>query len=190
MEAQAVINQVELAGAFLNQDMAALAVGIVDQQVEKHHRAQAFQISWFKIEIMIVGVMVNILLKRAETERAIPQERERHHTEAQRLADQIGAHFPSSQAVPGEVPQRLFPAGWLIDGRDFTARVTDIYQEGIVIATRKLTLEFDLTVGKNSLGTIGRNCHNFSACGRSSLGRNDLRVPSADRTADRWAVRA
>ena len=41
VEAQAVVDQVELAGALLEQDVTALAVGVVDQQVEQGHRAQA-----------------------------------------------------------------------------------------------------------------------------------------------------
>jgi len=46
--------------------------------------------------------------------------------------------------------------------------VADVYQEGLVIATSKLTLEFDITVCKNSLGWVGWNSQVLSAYGHSS----------------------
>ena len=72
-----MVDQIDTSAAFLEQDVTALAVGVVDQQVEQSHRAQALAVGWFETEIVDLGIMFNVLLQGPGTEGAVAQEGER-----------------------------------------------------------------------------------------------------------------
>ena len=67
----------------------------------------------------MVGVVFDELLERAGAERSVAQDGERDKAKAERLADEVGSHFPPGQGGFGEIPQRLFPAHRLVDGGNF-----------------------------------------------------------------------
>ena len=150
-----MIDQEDFMGALLHQNVTALAVGIVDQQVEQGHGAQAFQLGRFEIKIMMIGVVINVLLERTGTQRSVPQNGEWNHAEAQRLADQVGADFPVGQGVFREIPQRLFAPARFVDRQDFIPGMADSNQEGVIDAAGELALELDLAIYKDGLERAG-----------------------------------
>ena len=56
MKTKPVVNQLEIALA-VEQDMAALAVGVIDDQVKESHRTQAFTRGFIKRKIGFLRIM-------------------------------------------------------------------------------------------------------------------------------------
>ena len=55
----------------LKKDMAAFAVSVVDEQVKEHDRFEQFPVFRCEVKVMIFHIVVDILLKRAASVRAI-----------------------------------------------------------------------------------------------------------------------
>jgi hypothetical protein len=63
MEAQAMIDHPQLAGFSFNQDVAALAVGVVGEKIEEHHRPQALLVLLAEGEVVIIRIEIDVLLQ-------------------------------------------------------------------------------------------------------------------------------
>jgi len=68
MKAKPVVNGVEFVSLVLEKNMAALAVGVVDQQVEERDWFEQFAFFGREVEIMILNVVADELLERAAPE--------------------------------------------------------------------------------------------------------------------------
>jgi hypothetical protein len=152
VEAQAVVDGEEMPGALLDQDVAALAVGVVGEKVEQHHAAEPVAVGLAEGEVVVFGVVLDELLQRAGAVGAIlAQDGEGDDAPAQRLADQPGSHFAPRQAVLGEVPQRLLALLRFVHGRHLGPIVLHADQKGVVAAKHKLPFQLDLAGLEDSL---------------------------------------
>ena len=140
VEADAVVDQPEVI-VRIEKDVAALAVGVVDQQVEQRHRAQALAVFFVQVEVMVFGVVVDEQLQRAGAEGAIGAvDGGRHQLPAQRLADDEGGGLAAGQAGLGEIPQRALAAGGFVDRQEWSCLGGYLNQEGVVGAPDELAL--------------------------------------------------
>ena len=88
--------------------VAAFAVGVVDQQVKKHHGRQALEICVAEVEVVVIWVVGDEELQRARAMGAvIAEDGWGDQLPAQGLADQEGGGFAVCQGVVGEIPQGL-----------------------------------------------------------------------------------
>src|SRR5689334_15958689 len=111
MKTNPVIDGIKVMGVILEEDVTALAVGVVAEQVEKHDRFKELPVFIAEVEVVIFGIIVDVLLQGASPVGTIITERgERNDTEAKRLTEEIGSNFAPCQRVLGEIPERLFAA--------------------------------------------------------------------------------
>src|SRR6476659_3896134 len=95
----------------LEEDVTALAVGVVAEQVEEHDRLEKLPVFVAETEIVVFGIVVNVLLERSCAIRAVVAERgERDDMKVKRLTDEIGGNFAPCQSVLREIPKRLLSA--------------------------------------------------------------------------------
>lgn len=152
METQSVINQPHFVRPFFDDDMAALTVGIVAQQVEEHDGSQACFVFVAEVEVVIVGIVLDVLLDGTRaigpilTQRGIG-----HEVPAKRLADQVSSHFAMRQGIVGKVPQRLLAFGGLVNGLQFSPFVMHIDEKGVIAAQHELAFEFEFTLSQSGL---------------------------------------
>lgn len=133
----------------VEEDVTALAVGVVAEQVEERHGLERGLFVVGEVEVVMVGVELDVALKRAWAVGAVFAEGSvGDEAEAQRLADEIRGDFAQGEGVLFKIPERLFAAAGLVDGGDRFARVGHVHEEGVVRAEHELTLEFDLAVGE------------------------------------------
>src|SRR5512143_1087561 len=157
VEADAVVDQPELAGASLDQHVAALAIGIIDQQIEEYRRAQAFPVLRREAEIVILRIVFDVLLQRAGAVRAVRAQRGiGDEMKTKRLTDQVGGHLAQGQGVLRKIPKRLLPPGWLVHRGKIPAAVVDRDEEGVIASEHELPFELDLAEPEGSLQMFGR----------------------------------
>lgn len=136
----------------IEEDVTALAVGVVAEQVEERHGLELFFFLVAEVEVVMVGIELDVLLQGAWAigtvfaEGGVGDE-----AEAQRLADEIRGDLAQGEGVLFKIPERLLAAARLVDGGNRLARVGHVYEEGVVGAEQELALEGDLSVGKDGL---------------------------------------
>jgi hypothetical protein len=147
VEADPVIDGEEFAGLFLEEDVTALAVGVVDEQVEEDDGLEEQFFLGREIKVVIVGVVRDELLERACAVRPLlAQRREGNEVKAERLADEVGGNFAQGEGVLLEIPKRLFAARGFIDGGIFLVFVCDFDEKSVVRAKRELPLDLKVAV--------------------------------------------
>jgi hypothetical protein len=109
MEADPVIDGEEFMGPVLEENVTALAVGVVDEQVEE---GDGFE-KWFflgrEVEVVMVRVVRDELLERAcAVGTLLAQRRERDNVEAERLTDDVGGDLAQGKGVLLEIPCPFF----------------------------------------------------------------------------------
>jgi hypothetical protein len=137
-----MIDGIEVVGVLLEEDMTPLSVCVVTEQVEEHNRLEELPVFLVKTEVVILGIVVNILLERTRAIGTIVAERrERDNVKAKCLADQIGSNFTPRQRILREIPERLLAAQGFIHGGVLLPFVLDIDQEGVIRAKSELALD-------------------------------------------------
>jgi hypothetical protein len=127
----------------LEEDMTALTVRIVAQDIEKHDRLEELPVLLAEAEKVIFSIVFDELLQRTGAKWTVLAQRgKRDDMQAKVLAYQVRRDFSSCKAVFGEIPKRLLSTQGLIDGGVFTAFMLDSNKERIVRA--KGELPFDL----------------------------------------------
>src|SRR5581483_9301922 len=153
-----VINRVEFVCAIFKENVTALAVGVVAQHIEKGDRLEALFIFVAEVEVMIFGIIFDVLLERAGTVRTVfAQSGERHDAQPERLTHQIRGDLALGQCVFGEIPQRLLAARGFIHSRISVAFIVNVNEEGVVRAEHELAFEFEFAVLKSN---AKRSVHN------------------------------
>jgi hypothetical protein len=150
VEAQSVVNGPQLARR-VEKYVTALAVGVVDEQVEEHDGFEQGLIVVGEVEVVMIGIVLDELLERAGTERPVAQNGEGDDAEAQRLADEVRGHLAQGEGVFFKIPKRLFAFAGFVNGLTGFPFVMNIYEKGVVRAERELSLEFDFAVLKRVL---------------------------------------
>src|SRR5215211_811214 len=111
VEADPVIDGVKMMGILLEENVTTFAVGVVAEQVEKDNRFEKLPVCLAEAEVMIFGVVVDILLERPRAKRTVVAQRgKRHDVKAKVLADEIGGDFASCQRVLREIAEWLLAA--------------------------------------------------------------------------------
>ncbi len=126
--------------------MAALAVGVVGDDVEEGHRPQpVVQLGELLVdgEVVLTVIGGDEPLHRPFAQRSVAQHGRRDHTEAERFAQQVGGDLPAVQTGL-EVPQRTLSAHRLVDRRVRQTFVFDVDEERGVAAVRHPPLDADL----------------------------------------------
>ena len=100
------------------QQMAALAIGVVDDGVEDRDPAQAGVVLDDHRHDVLAIVGVDPELDHALTERALPEDGGRHDRPAGHLRHEVGGDLAPGQGAVGEVVERPLAADRLVDGVD------------------------------------------------------------------------
>lgn len=147
VKANAVINGVEAARAVFKEDVAALAVGVVDEQIEKRDGFEQLLVLVCEIEVVIAGVVFDELLERARAVGTVFAQRgERDDVKAKRLADDVRGDLAQRQCAFLEIPERLFAARGFIHGGIFFSFVRDLDEKRVIRAKHELTLDLKVAV--------------------------------------------
>ena len=98
------------------QAVAALAVGVVADEIEGAHRAELGVVGLVLVqgEVVLLEVGLDELLHRSDAEWSVAADRERHEVPAQRLGQLVGGHLSVVQARR-EVPEGTLAAPRLVD---------------------------------------------------------------------------
>ena len=135
-----MIDGEELMRVVLKENVTALAVGIVDEQIKENNGFEEEFIFFGESEVMIVGIVVNELLERARAVRTVlAQDGERDNVKAEPLADDIRSNLTQGEGI----------------GLIF---VSDFNKEGVIRAKRKLTFDLKVAVLEYGLRLVGF-CH-------------------------------
>src|SRR5437764_1892273 len=119
MKRQAIVDAPDVILA-IDQAVTALAVGVVDDDVEGGHPAKVFGASGHQRKVMLAEVGDDELLHRPRSQWSVsPIEGEGYDLPAERLADQVGSNFALAQRAVGEVVQWHFARARLVDGESF-----------------------------------------------------------------------
>jgi len=148
----------------VEEDVTALAVGVVAKQVEQR---DGFEQGFFvggEIEVVMVGIVLDVLLERAGAERAVAQNGEGDEAKPQRLADEVRGHLAQGEGGVFKVPERLLAFARFVHGLKVFTVMANVHEEGVVGAEHELALEFDLAVLKRALDVLaGGHGGNFTA---------------------------
>jgi hypothetical protein len=146
VEGESVVDGEEAAGAFLEEEVSALAVGVVDEEVEEGDGAQEEALGGFEVEVVAVWVVVDVLLEGAGSVGSVAEDGEGDESETQGVTEAAGGDLTGGEGGGGEVPQGLLAAHGLVDGGEGCAFMGDGDEEGVVGAEQELSLEGDLSV--------------------------------------------
>ena len=134
VEGQAVVDAPELP-VFINETVAAFAVGIVGDGVEDGHALQLRQqLRIIEGVVMFFGIVVDEKLHRAEAAGASAQERGRHEVPAEGFGCEVGGGFAVAERAIGEIPKRSLAAARFVDGEQADAVADDVDKEGVIRA--------------------------------------------------------
>ena len=157
VEAHSMINSKHPPGA--GENVASLAIGIVDQDVEDGEQPEVSNIgvdhrhwaivrikafhgrkpavfghgrAWNKINELVGGRLVDVdpHLKRPGPERPVGQHRDRHAVEAADPGHLVRGHLPEAEGAVREVPERTLSLQRLVDAFDGFAVHLQLGQEG------------------------------------------------------------
>ena len=98
------------------QDVADLAIGVVDDGIEDGHRSQPGVVGDDHLDSVGGFVGVDPLLDHALAEWAVAEDGRRNDAPAHRLRDEKGGDLPAGQGAGREVEQRALGDGGLVDG--------------------------------------------------------------------------
>ncbi len=147
VEADAMVNGVEAVFVCRKEDVTALAVGVVDEQVKEGDGLEEQFVFGGEVEVVVVGVVFDVLLERAGAEGTVLTERgERDDVKAKRLADEVGGDFAQGEGAFLEIPKGLLALGGFVHGGIGFALVRDFDEEGVVRAERELTFDGQVAV--------------------------------------------
>ena len=143
VETNPMIDGVEFMRVVLEEDVTAFSVGVVAEQVEEHNGLEELPVSLGEVEVMIFGIVIDELLERTRTVRAIVAEcGERDKVKAKRFTDQVRGDFASCEAVLREIPEWLLTAQGFVNGGVFPVFVMDGDQESVIRAKGELAFNF------------------------------------------------
>jgi len=153
----------EFVRTLFEEDVPALAICVITEQVEEHDGFEELPVVYGEVEVVIFDVIFNELLERTRAVgTVVAQDRERDKVEAETFADEIRRHFTSRQRVFGEIPKRLLAFAGFVNSLNGAALIMDFNKEGVVRAKRELTFEFKVAERKNLLKVIG-GCYHVSS---------------------------
>ena len=147
VETDAVIDRIEFMRAVFKENVTAFAVGVVAEQVEKHNRLQQLFIFFAEIEVMIFGIVLDVLLERTGTVRTVgAQHGKRDKVKAQRLAGHVRGDLAQSQRALGKIPKRLLATRRFINSWIGFIFIMNVNQESVIRAQHELAFEFKLPI--------------------------------------------
>lgn len=154
VETQSVVNCPEFA-SIIEENMTAFAVGIIAEQVKEDNRFKEGFFIISEIEVVVIGIEFDVLLKRTCAERTIGAEAGKwNKAKSQRFTDEIRGDLAQGEGIVFEIPEGLLATRGLIDGGESLALVMHIHKEGVVRAKQELAFEFDLSLRKYLLEKI------------------------------------
>jgi len=145
-----VINRPEFVRR-VEEDVTALSVGVVGEQVEEDDGLEALLVIRTEVEVVIVGIVGDVLLERAGAERTVAQDGEGDEAKTERLAEKIRGDLAQREGAFWKVPQGLFAARRFVDGLDGFARVRHVREKGVVRAKHELAFEGEVAVLEGGL---------------------------------------
>ena len=105
METNPVIDGIQFVRLVLKENVTALSVRVVAEQVEEHDGLEELFVVLGEIEVVIFGVVLDELLERTRAVRAIFTERgERDKVKTETLADDIRGDLAQCERVLFKVP--------------------------------------------------------------------------------------
>ncbi len=150
MEAQAVVDGPQ-AAVVAQQAVAALAVGVVGQQVEGADRAQGAMAVGVLVEgeVVLREVGGHEALHRPLAQRAVAQDGFGDDAPAEQLGEDPRRHLPAVEPA-GEVPQRTLAPARLVHAERPVLALRQLHQEGPVRAPGHPPLELDVALGQQA----------------------------------------
>ena len=145
VETDAMIDRIEFMRAIFKENVTAFAVGIVAEQVEKHNRLQQLFILFAEIEVMIFGIVLDVLLERTGTVRTVGADSKRDEVKAERLTDHIRGDLAEGQCVLWKIPKRLLARGFIHGWIGFIF-IMNVNKKSVIGAQHELALEFKLPI--------------------------------------------
>ena len=131
----------------VDEHMAALAVGVVGDEVEHGDARQCgLQVvaGFLNGEVVLLVIGIDVPLHAALTVGAVTDDGGWHQVDLHRLTEHIGRQLTPVQAG-FEVPQGALAAHWLVDGLTHRSTVDDqFHQERRVAAPRHAALDDDV----------------------------------------------
>ena len=97
------------------QAVPALAVGVVDHDVERGHAAELVAVVVEQREVVLFGIVLDEPLHHPDAGRAVAQHRVGHDVPAERLRHLARRDLAMAQRAAREVPQRALAALRLVD---------------------------------------------------------------------------
>src|SRR5207344_1856159 len=173
VEAHSMINAEYPTGAA--KDVAALAIGIVDQYVEHGEQSQIGYVgvdhrdrtifaieafnrgkpvllgqrrAWNKINKLVGGDLVDIHpdLKRSRPERSFSQHRDRHTVEAADAGHLVRGYLTKAKGAVREIPERPLPFQRLVDTLDRRLTRLQLREEGRVGRVQQAARDLQLSL--------------------------------------------
>jgi len=116
VEADPMIDQPEMAVVSF-EDMAAFAVGVIDDEIKESSGAEALAVFGREVEVVVVFVVRHVKLERTWAERAIfSKDGGGDKLPAELFADEVGGDFAQGEGGGGEVPERALSANGFVNG--------------------------------------------------------------------------
>ena len=144
-----MIYREEFVRAFFKEDMPAFTVSVIAEKVKEDDGLKEFLVFIRKVEVVIFGVIFNILLERTRAVWTILAERrERDKVETETFTDDICGNFTLCKRVTGKIPERLLAARRFIDGWIGCILIMNVNKERVIGAKHKLALDFKVAVCK------------------------------------------
>ena len=156
-----MINSIEFVCLVLKENVTALAVGVVAEQVKENDGLKFGLVFLRKCEVMIIGVVLDELLKRAAAVGTVfTQHGEWDDVKAKRFADEIRGDFAQGKSVCFKIPEGLFALHGFVNGGIGLVLMCDFSEKGVIRAKRELTFEFKVAELKGLLQIFG-SCHSM-----------------------------
>ena len=92
--------------SFAQQAVAALAVGVVDHDVERGHPAELVAVVLEQREVVVLGIVLDEPLHAADAGRSVAQHRVGDDVPAERVGDLVRRDLAVTQRAAREVPER------------------------------------------------------------------------------------
>ena len=150
IEGQAVVNTPDVP-VLIAQTMAALAVGIVDQCVEKRDSLELSGILITQGKKVLLRVNLHVELHTTQPMRSLTQHCGWDQTPIQGLTDNIGRVLTQAQCAIWKIPQGALPALGLVDRQAGPFPILNTHQEGVVGTPGHLSLKVDVSCRQQSL---------------------------------------
>src|SRR5689334_17446860 len=145
-----MINGVKMVSLFFKENMTALSISVIREQIKQHYRAQAFFVFRAEIEIMIVGIVFNELLERTGAIRAsLTEYRKGDDVPTQRFVQQISGYFTPRECIFRKVPQGLFALLGFVNSLKRLLLMCNTHKKGIIRTKSKLPLQFKGSIFKS-----------------------------------------